>query len=290
MPVGGLVGRRSRSGDLVGVPVAPSRWGVMVAIPGFDGDTYGLVKGLWSLESISEKNWTPETFPTPFITSNSMLREIGWRCVGFRPDLVGEFDPPSWLQHPSEANPGESFGEFGVENLPDGSRRTLSRAEAARRFLLLDGDYFRVIQPGQIVDLYREHFLSPKERAALAKADRPPPEAGTGEVKTPKPRSLTALKRARFFSSWKGFAPTGAIKQAEAAVREAIESLNGKSPSQAVRRLTALVRTFNKLEGTEGFEFGTIEAETIMAAIGEVAAACGIEEREFLEVDSERDF
>jgi hypothetical protein len=210
MPVGGLVGRRSRSGDLVGVPVAPSRWGVMVAIPGFDGDTYGLVNGLWSLESISEKDWTPETFPTPFITSNSMLREIGWQCVGFRPDLVGRFDPPSWLQHPSEANPGESFGEFGVENLPDGTRRRLSRAEAARRFLLLDGDYFRVIQPGQIVDLYREHFLSPKERAALAKADIPPPEARSG-VKTPKPRSLTALKRARFFSSWKGFAPIGVI-------------------------------------------------------------------------------
>jgi hypothetical protein len=73
-------------------------------------------------------------------------------------------------------------------------------------------------------------------------------------------------------------------------VREAIESLDGKSPSQAVRRLTALVRTFNKLDGTEGFEFGTIEAETIRAAIGEVAVACDVEEQDFLQVDSERDF
>lgn len=291
MSIGTLVSRRPRVGDLVAIPVDRDDWGVMVALPRADGnDNYGFVKGLWSLESISDRNWAPEVFPTPFVTANSILRELGWKCVGFRPDLAARFDPPAWLVHPSEADPDdpdESYGDFGVEMLPGGKQRKLSKEEAQRRFLLLDGDYFRVIQPEQIVALYREHFRPAKDRPARS-------ERSEKHAAAPKPRTkqkrLGPLKRARFFSSWKGFAPVSSIQKAEAAVHHAVEALEGKSPSQALRQLRALVRTFNKLDGAEGFEFGTLEAETIMDAVRTVASACGIPERELSELDEERDF
>jgi hypothetical protein len=102
-----------------------------------------------------------------------------------------------------------------------------------------------------------------------------------------KPKSLPALKGERFFSSWKGLVPDDVIREAEAAVQEAIESLEGKSPDQAAHRLATLVRTFNGLD----FDKGTIERETIMDAVEALASACGVDEEAFEEiVDAERDF
>jgi hypothetical protein len=104
-------------------------------------------------------------------------------------------------------------------------------------------------------------------------------------------KGVSSLVRKRFFSAWKGAVPAAMIKDAEAAMREAVLSLEGKSAKQAARRLATLVRTFNKLDGSHGRTFDTIDREDIMEAIGTVAFACGVADEVFDEViDAERDF
>lgn len=104
-------------------------------------------------------------------------------------------------------------------------------------------------------------------------------------------KGVGSLRRTRFFAAWKGSVPSALIKEAETAMREAVLSLEGKSPAEASRRLAALVRTFNGLDGHHGWNFGTIEREDIMEAVNTVAVACGVDDGEFDEViDAERDF
>ncbi len=74
-------------------------------------------------------------------------------------------------------------------------------------------------------------------------------------------------------------------------MREAVLSLEGKSPAQATRRLAKLVRTFNALDGHHGRTFDTIDREDIMEAVGTVAFACGVDDAVFDDViDAARDF
>ena len=104
-------------------------------------------------------------------------------------------------------------------------------------------------------------------------------------------KGVSSLTRKRFFAAWKGAVPAAMIKDAEASMREAVLSLEGKSAKQAARRLAALVRTFNKLDGRHGRSFDTVDAEDIMEAIGTVAFACGVADEVFDEVvDAERTF
>lgn len=104
-------------------------------------------------------------------------------------------------------------------------------------------------------------------------------------------KGVSGLKRKRFFAAWKGAVPPAMIKAAEAAMQAAVVSLEGKSAAQAARRLTTLVRTFNKLDGRHGRSFDTIDREDIMDAVSTVAFACGVEDDVFDEViDAVRDF
>ncbi len=104
-------------------------------------------------------------------------------------------------------------------------------------------------------------------------------------------RGVASLKRRRFFGAWKGAVPKAMIAEAEAAMREAVLSLEGKSPAQAARRLAKLVRTFNELDGSHGRSFDTIDREDIMEAVGTVAFACGVEDSVFdVVIDGERNF
>lgn len=104
-------------------------------------------------------------------------------------------------------------------------------------------------------------------------------------------QGVVALKKTKFFAAWKGAVPPPMIKAAEAAMQEAVRSLDGKSPAQSTRRLAQLVRTFNQLDGQHGRRFDTIDREDIMEAIGTVALACGVPDEVFdEEIDAERDF
>jgi len=104
-------------------------------------------------------------------------------------------------------------------------------------------------------------------------------------------KGVSSLRRRRFFGAWKGAVPRALISEAEAAVREAVVALAGKSPAQASRRLATLVRTFNRLEGRHDHGFDTVEREDIMEAVGLVAFACGVDDQVFDEViDAARSF
>lgn len=104
-------------------------------------------------------------------------------------------------------------------------------------------------------------------------------------------KGVSSLKRKRFFAAWKGAVPRALISEAEAAMREAVVSLEGKSPAQAGRRLATLVRTFNQLQGRHGHSFDTTDAEDIMEAVGTVAFACGVDDAVFDDViDAVREF
>ena len=110
-------------------------------------------------------------------------------------------------------------------------------------------------------------------------------------VATLQKKGVSSLKRKRFFGAWKGAVPAAMITEAEAAMRDAVLSLEGKSPAQAARRLATLVRSFNKLNGRHEHEFDTTDAEDIMEAVGTVAFACGVEDAVFDDViDSVREF
>jgi hypothetical protein len=104
-------------------------------------------------------------------------------------------------------------------------------------------------------------------------------------------KGVASLKRKRFFAAWKGAVPAAMISEAETAMREAVWSLEDKSPAQAARRLAMLVRTFNKLDGHHGYAFESTDAEDIMEAVGQVAFACGVEDAVFEDViDAVREF
>ncbi len=106
-----------------------------------------------------------------------------------------------------------------------------------------------------------------------------------------KKKGVKGLAKTRFFASWKGEVPAPMIKDAEALMREAVISLEGRSAAQATRRLTLLVKAFNKLDGQHDKTFDTIEREDIMDAISTVALACGVSDDDFEEkIDAERDF
>jgi hypothetical protein len=116
--------------------------------------------------------------------------------------------------------------------------------------------------------------------------------AASGKRKaTLQKKGVGSLKKTRFFAAWKGAHPTALIKEAEAAMREAVLSLDGKTPAQAVKRLSKLVRTFNTLDERHDHPFDTIDREDIMEAVGTIAFACGVGDDVFEEViDAERDF
>ena len=104
-------------------------------------------------------------------------------------------------------------------------------------------------------------------------------------------KGVASLRRKRFFAAWKGAASAALMNESETAMRDAVLSLEGKSPAQAVRRLTTLVRRFNRLEKEHGVTFDTIEREDIMEAVSTVAFACGVEDSVFDEViDAVREF
>lgn len=282
-----VVAKNPKAGAVVGVPLGNGKLGAIIYLSSSRfGDAYGLMRGAWSEEQIQAGDWNPSVFRSPLFTSNKMLRDAKWPALASRPDLVDRFDPPEWLHHPDEAPIGISHGKFGLAENAEGDTRELSEEEARNRFLLLHGHSHQGPLPFQIIELLREHCLTEKERAVATEptSAKVPPVA---QERKPKPKSLAALKRERFFSSWKGFVPADAIRKAETAVHEAIESLDGKSPAQAARRLATLVRTFNKLD----FDKGSIERETIMDAVEVLASACGVDEETFEEViDAERDF
>jgi hypothetical protein len=104
-------------------------------------------------------------------------------------------------------------------------------------------------------------------------------------------KGVSSLKRKRFFAAWKGSVPAALIVEAEALMRAAVESLEGKSPAQAARKLATVVRAFNKLDGRCEHSFDSTDAEDIMDAVGMVAFACGVDDDVFDEViDAAREF
>lgn len=284
-----VVSKNPKVGIVVGVPLGNGKMGAIIFLSPTHsrfGDAYGFMRGAWSEEQIQSSDWNPPVFRSPLFTSNKMLHDAKWLALASRPDLTNRFDPPEWLYHPDDAPIGESHGKFGLAETPQGDIRELGEEEARNRFLLLRGHSNQGPLPSDIIELLREHCLTEKERA-LATAPTSAMVPPVAPKQKPKPKSLAALKRERFFSSWKGFVPADAIRKAEAAVQEAIESLDGKSPTQAARRLATLVRTFNNLD----FDKGSIERETIMDAVEVLASACGVDEEAFEEIiDAERDF
>ena len=116
--------------------------------------------------------------------------------------------------------------------------------------------------------------------------------AASGKKKaTLQKKGVSSLKKTRFFAAWKGVRETALIKEVEAAMREAVLSLDGKTTAQATKRLAKLVRTFNEIDERHDHPFDTIDREDVMEAIGTVAFACGIDDDVFEEeIDAERDF
>lgn len=140
----------------------------------------------------------------------------------------------------------------------------------------------------QRAEVLAEDAIAEKEKKAKFEAAL----AAQGKRRaTLQTKGVASLRRKRFFAAWKGAVPAALIKEAEAAMREAVISLEGKSPAQAARRLARLVRTFNSLDGQHGRSFDTADSEDIMDAVGTVAFACGVEDSVFDEViDSVREF
>lgn len=280
-----IVSKKPKTGTVVGVPLGNSETGAMIYLSSSSiGDAYGLLRGSWSEQQIRASEWNPPVFPSPIFTASKFVHDSKWHALGSRPDLIGRFYPPESLYHPSEESLGVPHSKFGLAESPNGHLRKLSQEEARERFVPVGGIYYQALVPEDIVALLQEHCLGiVRGPADLTQSTASPSES---KVKS-KPKSLAELKREQFFSSWKGFVPSGAIRKAEVAVQEAIESLEGKSPAQAARRLATLVRTFNKLD----FDKGTIERETIMDAVEVLASACGVDAEVFdEEIDAERDF
>lgn len=249
---------RPRVGDVVAIPVDGVRFGAMIYLPkSAFGDTWGLFRGIWSLAEMSRKGWAPSKIAAPVFVSKMFLRDAGWRCVSCRPDLVDGFDTPSSLHAPPPL--------FGRPAL---------------------------IRPHQLVSILEEQFLTDVERARLSNHTSVVSEVSRGERATPPDvASVNALKERRFFDSWKGFAPPAVIAKAEAAVQEAIASIEGRAPAAAADRLAVLVRTFNRLDDGKSFVVGSLERDTIMEALRTIASACGIEDSVFDEiVDGAREF
>ena len=292
MPIGAVVSR-PRVGVVVGIPLDGVRLGAMLSLPKSRfGDTWGLFNGVWSPDMIAQEGWAPSSFQTPVLIPNPLLRGAGWRSVGFRPDLIILFDSPSLLLHPSQASFGRSYGQFGLERRASQDRE-LTKEEAQKRFLLLRGKHHQVLLPTQVIALINEHCLPESERAAMSQShgDRDQLEDRRPQRLVGAQRGTSARSNTHYSSSWKGFAPAAVIREAEAAVQNALVSLKGKSPAQAARRLSTLVRSFNKLDGTHDFSFGTIERETIMDAVRAIASDSGVEDAVFDDViDAARDF
>ena len=102
---------------------------------------------------------------------------------------------------------------------------------------------------------------------------------------------VAALKKKRFFAAWKGAAPVKVITAAEALLRDAVTTLQGRTSKQATRQLTALVRAFNRLHGQHGHVFDTDAREDIMEAVGTLARACRVDDETFDEIiDAAREF
>lgn len=97
-------------------------------------------------------------------------------------------------------------------------------------------------------------------------------------------RGVSALKRRRFFTAWKGSAPRALITAAEALLRDAVTSLEGKTPAQATRRLRQLVKAFNALDGAHGHTFDGVDREDIVEALSTLALACNVDDDTFEEV------
>jgi hypothetical protein len=281
-----IVSKKPKVGALVGVPLRNGEMGAMIYLSSSRlGDAYGLLRGAWSEQQMRASDWNSPVFPSPIFTESKSLHDAKWPALGSRPDLIGRFYAPELLYHPDDASLDVSHGKFGLAESPDGRVRKLSAKEALDRFVLVRGQHCYGMGPEDIVALLEEHCLG-KARAVTVELTRTTVASSEVKVRS-KPKSLAELKREQFFSAWKGFVPVAAIRKAEAAVQEAIESLEGKSPAQAVRRLTTLVRTFNKLD----FNKGTIERETIMDAVEVLASACGVDAEVFEEeIDAERDF
>ncbi len=140
------------------------------------------------------------------------------------------------------------------------------------------------------------------ERAAVLAEDAQRERAQAGTLATAlaaqgraqaslRQKGVAALKKKRFFAAWKHVVPKALIDEAEAATREAVRSLEGRTPAQAARRLAALVRTFNRLDGRHGRTFDTADREDIMEALGTIALACRVDDETFeAVVDAVRDF
>jgi hypothetical protein len=102
---------------------------------------------------------------------------------------------------------------------------------------------------------------------------------------------LRGLKPRRFFAAWRGALPAALITRAEALMQAAIAALEGKTPAQAAKRLSGLVRAFNRLDAAHGHRFGAPDAEDVMEAVGELALACGVTGAVFdAKIDAVREF
>lgn len=197
------------------------------------------------------------------------------RSLGVVPVRAGEAErvlhPKTWVKLPKKT------AELSAKVLPlCGWELLLTDARNQWRW-----DHQREVVLAE--DAKREREKSARFKAALAAQGR--------RKASLQKRGVASLKRTRFFGAWKGVVPAPMIQEAEAVMREAVLSLEGKSPAQAARRLVRVVRSFNALDGRYGREFDTVDREDIMEAVNKVAFACGVEDAVFDEsIDAEREF
>lgn len=103
-------------------------------------------------------------------------------------------------------------------------------------------------------------------------------------------KGLKGLARHRFFTVWREEKSDALVAAAEAAMQQAVRELEGKTAAQAVRRLAALVKTFNALQD-EHVPFDADDGEDVMEAVLLLAQVSDVTAEDFTRVvDAARAF
>ncbi len=116
----------------------------------------------------------------------------------------------------------------------------------------------------------REKASDLRAARALAKARKQLAKAGV--------RSLT---RTRFFTDWRGEVPAKMIAACEKLAHEAVVALSqrkDRTHDATLADLKALMRRYNALDGKYQHSFSTMDAETIVETVLDIATAVGVDE------------
>lgn len=226
---------------------------------------------LFEVEALTHHQWNrPMIGGWVNVAPPKTLRRLG--VVRVRPEEVERVLHPSvWVKHPAKT------AALAAKVLPvSGWDLILRDAKAQWRWV---HERAAVLAEDEAQARERANTLA----AALEKSRRQQQRLAQQGVR--------ALKSKRFFAAWKGAVPRPMIDTAEQTLRAAVLALDGRTPAQATKKLTAVMHAFNRLDGKHEHSFDTIEREDIVEALGTIARACGVDDQTFDDViDAAREF